>query len=78
MKTPIILSAVFALAGCASVAPFGDGYYVAKVATDTQAPILVAESYCDKQGKVAYVQNATPKSVVFACRDTAIRGAAAQ
>ncbi len=78
MKTPIILTAVLTLAGCASVAPFGDGYYVAKVATDMQTPLLVAEAYCDKQGKVAYVQNATPKRAVFACRGTAIPGTAAQ
>jgi hypothetical protein len=48
------------------------------VSTDMQAPVLVAESYCDKQGKVAYVQNATPKSAVFACRSAALPGAAGQ
>jgi hypothetical protein len=69
MKASIVIVAVLALTGCASVAPFGDGgAYVAKVATDTQNPTLVAESYCSKQGKVTYVENATPHQVVFTCK----------
>jgi hypothetical protein len=69
MKASVVIVAGLALTGCASVTPFGDGgAYLAKVATDTQSPVLVADSYCNKQDKVAYVENVTPKRAVFVCK----------
>jgi hypothetical protein len=73
MKLIITTAAIaLTLTGCASVAPFGDGAYVAKVATDMQNPQLVADAYCDKQDKVAYIENATAKRAVFTCRSSAV------
>lgn len=68
MKTIITTATAFVLTGCASVAPFGDGKFVAKVASDIQNPALVADSYCNKQDKVAYIENQTAKRAVFTCR----------
>jgi hypothetical protein len=68
MKLITTAAVVLTLTGCASVAPFGDGAYVAKVASDIQNPQLVADSYCNKQGKVAYIENATATRAVFTCR----------
>jgi hypothetical protein len=39
-----------------------------QVGSDIQNPTLVADAYCNKQVKVAFFDNLTPKRAVFSCQ----------